>query len=261
MYMRGASPIPNNVIQNLYAKADVASKSSRRSYNSLEDDDSHANNTINITYTTAPSIAQTPKSEVHAPQVPTTKKEETKADVDENLPTTNVNNANTFAVIIANEHYQDVAEVPYASNDGAIFAEYCKKSLGLPATNVHLVKNATLNNMKREINWLKQVSDAYKEMLKEAGISEKRIPAVLRVADLSGVKLDEDGNIKDKDKLVESVKEEWSDFIQAKGAKGADTKTPPDNNGGTLTKDDILKIKDAGERQQKIAENHELFGF
>ena len=166
MYMRGASPIPNNVIQNLYAKADVASKSSRRSYNSLEDDDSHANNTINITYTTAPSIAQTPKSEVHAPQVPTTKKEETKADVDENLPTTNVNNANTFAVIIANEHYQDVAEVPYASNDGAIFAEYCKKSLGLPATNVHLVKNATLNNMKREINWLKQVSDAYKESTK-----------------------------------------------------------------------------------------------
>ena len=27
---------------------------------------------------------------------------------------------------------------------------------------MHLVKNATLNNMKREINWLKQVSDAYK---------------------------------------------------------------------------------------------------
>lgn len=105
------------------------------------------------------------------------------------------------------------------------------------------------------------VSDAYKEMLKEAGVSEKRIPAVMRVADLSGVKLDKDGNIKDKDKLVESVKEEWSDFIQAKGAKGADTKTPPDNNGGTLTKDDILKIKDAGERQQKIAENHLLFGF
>lgn len=105
------------------------------------------------------------------------------------------------------------------------------------------------------------VSDAYKEMLKEAGVSEKRIPAVMRVADLSGVKLDKDGNIKDKDKLVESVKEEWSDFIQAKSAKGADTKTPPDNNGGTLTKDDILKIKDAGERQQKIAENHELFGF
>ena len=162
MYMRGASPISNDVIQNLYAKADVASKSSRRRYNSLADDDSNANNTINITYTTAPSIAQAPKTEVNRPQAPATKAAEGKADVDENLPTTNLSNENTFAVIIANEHYQDVAAVPYASNDGTIFAEYCKKSLGLPNTNVHLVKNATLNNMKREINWLKQVSDAYK---------------------------------------------------------------------------------------------------
>ena len=178
MYMRGASPIPNDVIQNLYAKADAASKSSSHSYYSLEeDDDNHVQNVINITYTTAPSIqhqepastpsiAQAPKKEdtptpAHS-STSASKKEETRADVDVNLPTTTISNANTFAVIIANEHYQDVAPVPYANNDGAIFAEYCRQSLGLPATNVHLVKDATLNNMKREINWLKQVSDAYK---------------------------------------------------------------------------------------------------
>ena len=163
MYMRGASPIPNDVIQNLYAKADAASKSSSHSYYSLEeeDDDSHVQNVINITYTTAPSIQhQEPASTPSITQAP--KKEETRADVDVNLPTTTINNDNTFAVIIANEHYQDVAPVPYANNDGAVFAEYCRQSLGLPATNVHLVKDATLNNMKREINWLKQVSDAYK---------------------------------------------------------------------------------------------------
>ena len=171
MYMRGTSPIPQDVIKNLYAKADKASKSSRYNYNSLEEDDSHANNSINITYTMAPSIqnqesittptiAQSPKTENTKAIAP--KVEETKADVDVNLPTTTIRNDNTFAVIIANEHYQDVASVPYASNDGAIFAEYCRQSLGLPTTNVHLVKDATLNNMKREINWLKQVSDAYK---------------------------------------------------------------------------------------------------
>ena len=171
MYMRGISPIPNDVIQNLYAKADAASKSSSYSYNSLKEDDGQANNIINITYTTAPSIqhqevatapsiAQLPKKE-ESPN-PVSTKENTKADVDINLPTTTTINNNTFAVIIANEHYQDVAPVPYAGNDGAIFAEYCKQSLGLPATNVHLIKDATLNNMKREINWLKQVSNAYK---------------------------------------------------------------------------------------------------
>ncbi len=171
MYMRGTSPIPNDVITSLYAKADVASKSSKYSYNSLKEDDSHANNSINITYTMAPSIQhqevaaapsvpQAPKTEV--PVATSPKTESVNVDVDVNLPTTNITNDNTFAVIIANEHYQDVASVPYASNDGTIFAEYCRKSLGLPATNVHLVKDATLNNMKREINWLKQVSDAYK---------------------------------------------------------------------------------------------------
>lgn len=171
MYMRGISPIPNDVIKNLYAKADVVSKSSRYKYKLLEEENTHTSNNITITYTTAPSIqpqetpaaptiTQTPKAEV--PATPAANKETAKADVDVNLPITNTSNENTFAVIIANEHYQDVAAVPYAGNDGTIFAEYCKQSLGLPATNIHLVKDATLNNMKREINWLKQVSDAYK---------------------------------------------------------------------------------------------------
>lgn len=102
---------------------------------------------------------------------------------------------------------------------------------------------------------------AYKEMLKEAGISEKRIASVMRVTNLADVKLDNDGKLKDKDKLVDDVKAEWADFIDTKKVEGADTKNPPENNGGKLTKEDILKIKDTTERQQKIAENHELFGF
>ena len=171
MYMRGISPIPTEVIQNLYAKADAASKTSSHSYNSLEADNIYVNNNIiNITYTTVQSIqhqetatipttTQTPKAE--EPSATTPIKEVAKADVDVNLHTTTSTNDNTFAVIIANEHYQDVAPVPFAINDGTIFAEYCKKSLGLPATNVHFVKDATFNNMKFEINWLKQVLDTH----------------------------------------------------------------------------------------------------
>lgn len=105
------------------------------------------------------------------------------------------------------------------------------------------------------------VESAYKTMLKEAGISDKRIASVLRVSDLSNVKLDKDGKLKDKDKLMEDVKAEWSDFIETSGTKGAETHTPPENNGGKMTKEDILKIKDTSERQKAMAENHELFGF
>ncbi len=88
------------------------------------------------------------------------------SDVDKNIPQNSINNENTIAIIIANENYQDVSQVSNAINDGTIFAEYCKNTLGLPATNVHLVKDATLNNLRREVNWLKKVAQAYKGEVK-----------------------------------------------------------------------------------------------
>lgn len=82
--------------------------------------------------------------------------------VDKNIPLTSQNNAKTFAVIIANENYQNEARVPFAVNDGDIFRLYCQNTLGLPKDNIHYVSNASLNNLKREINWLKQVLQSYK---------------------------------------------------------------------------------------------------
>lgn len=84
-----------------------------------------------------------------------------RSDVDVNIPQTGANNDKTFAVVIANERYQREASVPYALNDGNVFAEYCKKTLGLPDANVHFVRNATLNNIKAEVTWLEKVIDAY----------------------------------------------------------------------------------------------------
>lgn len=104
--------------------------------------------------------------------------------------------------------------------------------------------------------------NAYKEVLKKTGVSEKRIDSIIKISDLSNIKLDKDGNIKNEDSVVENIKTEWSDFIVKEGTKGADVENPPKNTGGTkMTKDEIFKIKDAKERQQAIADNHELFGF
>lgn len=102
---------------------------------------------------------------------------------------------------------------------------------------------------------------AYKELLKEIGISEKRIGSVAKLADLNSLELGEDGKIKGADKLKESLTEEWSDFIESEHVRGAKVETPPKGKGGKMSKEDILKIKDAGERQAAMAENHELFGF
>lgn len=103
-------------------------------------------------------------------------------------------------------------------------------------------------------------SKAYRDMLKEIGISDKRIDSVMKVADLDAIEL-EDGKIKGVEELKASAKEEWSDFIVSEGVKGAKTPTPPTNTGGGKTKEEIMKIKDSTERQKAIAENHQLFGF
>lgn len=103
--------------------------------------------------------------------------------------------------------------------------------------------------------------DAYKALLKECGVSDKRIGSVLKVTDIDKVELDKDGKIKDADSLKASIKDEWSDFITSDGKKGADTATPPSNTGGKKTKEEILAIKDTAERQAAMVENHELFGI
>ena len=73
----------------------------------------------------------------------------------------------------------------------------------------------------------------YRKLLQDAGVDPKRLDAVMRVADLSEVSV-EDGAIVDADKVTEAVKSEWSDFIQTTGSKPAGVDTPPaGGNGGS----------------------------
>lgn len=104
---------------------------------------------------------------------------------------------------------------------------------------------------------------AFRNLLKESGVAEKRFDSILKVTSLDEIELDEDGKIKDEDgKFAENVKNEWADFIVSKQVKGADVANPPANNGGnTLTKEEILSIKDGVERRKAMADNPELFGI
>ena len=111
----------------------------------------------------------------------------------------------------------------------------------------------------------KAKTDAYRELLKGANIDEKRIATILRAEapTIDKIELDADGKIKNAEQYTESIKSDWADFIVTQSAKGTNTATPPANGGTatTETKEDILKIKDAGERQKAIAENPTLFGI
>ena len=82
--------------------------------------------------------------------------------IDQNIPTNTADNRQTFAVIIGNERYQRVAQVPYANNDAKIFAEYCKKTLGLPAKNVKVYENATYGTMIGAVSDIQKIAKAFK---------------------------------------------------------------------------------------------------
>ena len=94
-----------------------------------------------------------PRSDIHIATIG--------SDVDKELPQTTVEQQNTFVVIIANEHYQTVDGVPFANNDGAMFEAYCRQTLGIPQDNIRMVKDATLNGMRHQIDWLRKVMETF----------------------------------------------------------------------------------------------------
>lgn len=83
---------------------------------------------------------------------------------------------------------------------------------------------------------------AYKALLKENGIREKSIDAILKITDLTTIELEESGAIKGAAELSKTIKTEWSDFITQKQTSGADTQTPPDNANQSITKEQFAKM-------------------
>lgn len=104
---------------------------------------------------------------------------------------------------------------------------------------------------------------AFRALLRDAGIPEKRHDAILKVTDLGEIELGEDGKIKDADKHTEKVKGEYAEFIVTTFERGAHVATPPANGGNhtARTKEQILAIKDGTERRKAMAENPGLFGL
>ena len=111
-----------------------------------------------------------------------------------------------------------------------------------------------------------QKVDAYRKLLKETGVSEKRIDAVIKVSDIDKLKIDNEGNLEDKNELVKNIQSEWNDFIVTQSEQGAQTANPPQNTGVTkMTHDEIYKKDDHGryvlstaERQKALIENSKI---
>lgn len=84
------------------------------------------------------------------------------SDIDIDIPVRPQTNSNTFAIIIANENYTSLADVPYSINDGTSFATYCRRVLGIPESNINVYNNASYGNMIEALSYLNDIDKAYK---------------------------------------------------------------------------------------------------
>ena len=92
----------------------------------------------------------------------------------------------------------------------------------------------------------------YRELIVKAGVDSKRVDSVLKVSDLSEIKV-KDGAIEGADDLVKSIKEDWADFIPTTQKVGANAPNPPKNDGGAKKFEDIIKMQDPVARQDALA--------
>lgn len=112
------------------------------------------------------------------------------------------------------------------------------------------------NKLKREFNMYKEgvekekahvaKSTAYRQILKDAHVSEKRIDSVLKVSDVDSIEFDEKGNVKDADKLKETISKDWADFIETDEKHGADSNNHPDGydtDPSNMSMEDYIKFR------------------
>lgn len=76
--------------------------------------------------------------------------DEITSKLDTDIPVTNEARNDTYVLIIGNQNYRFVSDVPYAIHDARVFGEYCQKTLGIPANNIHIAEDATKHMILEE---------------------------------------------------------------------------------------------------------------
>ena len=96
--------------------------------------------------------------------------------------------------------------------------------------------------------------EVFKKLLQQAGVSAKRIDAVIKVSDdvINNIEFNEKGEVKDVDKITEGIKSEWSDFIMKPEQIKADIPSPPVLGGDTGNTKEHRAAKIAAEYHKSL---------
>lgn len=103
---------------------------------------------------------------------------------------------------------------------------------------------------------------ALKSVLKEKKYSDEATKLIISKGGYTDkIELDDSGKLKNADSILGEIQNDFSMFTPKELYSGTNPATPPANSGGSKkpTKEEIMKIKDAGERQLAIAKNMDLF--
>lgn len=140
-----------------------------------------------------------------------------------------------------------------------------------------LKANGEENPFEKKYNDLKKEYDDYKadveteklnnkkfnlakSLLEEINISSKVIDRFAKSV-VKEVEIDDKGEFSNKTALKEKLDKEFEDYKVTTKKVGAKTEHPPQNTGGTMSAEEILKIKDPIERQKAMYENASEFGI
>lgn len=85
---------------------------------------------------------------------------ETFVDVDKDIPQSGVENGNIYALVIANERYDETAPVSHAANDGTAVKAYLTTAFGVPEENIVTVTDGTAVQMDRALKRMKTKTEA-----------------------------------------------------------------------------------------------------
>lgn len=123
------------------------------------------------------------------------------------------------------EAAQKAGKDPYKVKYEAIKDEYEKYKADITAQQTHHAKET-----------------AYRELLKAAGVAEKRIDSIVKISDIDSYEFS-DGKFTKADEMTNNIKTEWADFISTPMTEGANVPKPPANNPkAAYTREDIAKM-------------------
>lgn len=97
---------------------------------------------------------------------------------------------------------------------------------------------------------------AFRNALKEYGISDKRFDAIVKLSgdDIDKIEFDKDGNVKNAEAVSKSIDENWSEYKQTENVVGANVTNPPANGGSPNGK--VSRAKMLAEKY-----NREMYGI